>query len=177
LVTFLESGDPPRLITLGAMSLGADDAYENASLFVEAVRRAGVRAIIQGWDAGIRRLALPPTIYAAGSLPHTWLLPRCAGIVHHGGFGTTSAGLRAGIPSLIIPHLVDQFYWGRRVHELGVGLKPIQRAKLDAEALAVALQGLTRSADRRAAAARLGEQIRAEDGVANAVRLIEETFG
>ena len=177
LVAFLESGDPPRLITLGAMSLGADDAYENASLFVEAVRRAGVRAIIQGWDAGIRRLALPPTIYAAGSLPHTWLLPRCAGIVHHGGFGTTSAGLSAGIPSLIIPHLVDQFYWGRRVHELGVGLKPIQRAKLDAEALAVALQGLTRSADRRAAAARLGEQIRAEDGVANAVRLIEETFG
>jgi UDP:flavonoid glycosyltransferase YjiC (YdhE family) len=122
------------------------------------------------------QLTLPPAIYAAGSLPHNWLLPRCAGVVHHGGFGTTSAGLRAGIPALIIPHLVDQFYWAQRVHELEAGPPPIRRPKLDVQALAAALGELARDGEMRAAAAALGEQIRAEDGVTEAVRVIEDVM-
>ena len=92
LLAFLDNGSPPLLVSLGVMSLGDDDARESASLFVEAIQQAGVRAIVQGWDAGLKQLTLPPGIYAARALPHSWLLPRCAGIVHHGGFGTTSAG-------------------------------------------------------------------------------------
>jgi UDP:flavonoid glycosyltransferase YjiC (YdhE family) len=177
LLAFIESGEPPLVISLGAMSLGSDDALESAALFVDAIRQAGVRAIIQGWEAGMKQLALPETIYAAGSLPHSWLLPRSAGVIHHGGFGTTSAGLRAGIPALVIPHLIDQFYWGQRIYELGVGPRPIPRAKLDAQGLAAALAELAHNARLRVAASRLGEQVRAEHGEDNAVRLIEETFG
>jgi len=176
LVSFLENGDPPVLISLGAMSLGNGDALESASIFVDAAQQANVRAIIQGWEAGIRQLTLPSSIYAAGSLPHNWLLPQCAGVIHHGGYGTTSAGLRAGIPALVIPHIADQFYWGQRVHELGVGPKPIRRARLDKNGLAVSLDELLRNEELHATASILGEQIRAENGIANAVRLIEEMF-
>jgi sterol 3beta-glucosyltransferase len=176
LFTFLESGEPPILISLGAMSLGSGDALESARLFVDAVQQVGLRAIVQGWETGMKRLIPPPMIYAAGPLPHSWLLPRCTGVVHHGGFGTTSAGLRAGVPALIIPHLVDQFYWGQRVHELGAGPPPIRRAKLDVQGLAAALEELARAGEMHAAAAALGEQIRAEDGVFEAVRLIEDVM-
>lgn len=176
LLTFLNKGEPPVLISLGAMSLGRGDALESASLFVHAIQQADVRAIIQGWETGIEQLTLPPTIYAASSLPHSWLLPQCAGVVHHGGFGTTSAGLRAGVPALVIPHIADQFYWGQQVYELGVGPKPIRRAKLNTEALVVSLDELVRDEKLRATASTIGAQIRFENGVENAIRLIEETF-
>jgi UDP:flavonoid glycosyltransferase YjiC (YdhE family) len=177
LLRFLEEGAPPLLVSLGAMSLGEVDAFETASLFVRAIQQAGVRAIIQGWETAMGQMTLPPGMQAAGALPHDWLLPRCAGVVHHGGFGTTSAGLRAGIPALVIPHLVDQFYWGQRIHELGVGPQAIPRARLEASRLAAALGVLAGDAGYRRVAARLGEQIRAERGVENAVRLFENTFG
>lgn len=177
LLSFLESGEPPVVVSLGAMSLGGSGALETASLFVDAIQQAGVRAIIQGWEEGIGRLALPPTVRAAGALPHRWLLSRAAALVHHGGFGTTAAGFRAGIPSLVIPHIADQFFWGQRVHELGVGPPPIRRANLNPQRLAAALRELVDRDELRAAASLLGEQIRAEKGVDEAVRLIEWTFG
>ncbi len=101
LISFLNEGDPPILVSLGAMSLEDGEALESAALFLEAIKQTGVRAIIQGWEAGIRQLILPPNIFPTGSLPHSWLLPWCAGVVHHGGFGTTSAGLRAGVPAFV----------------------------------------------------------------------------
>ncbi|MGB2895249.1 MAG: glycosyltransferase [Anaerolineales bacterium] len=176
LLAFLGSGEPPIVVSLGAMSLGDDDALEAAGLFVGAIQQAGVRAIIQGWDAGLKQMSTPSTILAAGSMPHSWLLPHSSGIVHHGGFGTTAAGFRAGIPQLVIPHIVDQFYWGQRVHDLGVGLKPIPRTKLDSDGLADALDKLAHNDVLRAEASRIGEQIQSENGVKNAVHLIEETF-
>jgi UDP:flavonoid glycosyltransferase YjiC (YdhE family) len=176
LLSYLENGDPPVLISLGAMSLGDDDALESAKLFVDAIQEVGIRAIIQGWETGIKQLTLPPSVYAPGPLPHSWLLPYCAGIVHHGGYGTTAAGLRAGIPALVIPHIADQFYWGQKIHELGVGPQPIHRTKLDLSGLASSLDQLIRKEEFQTAAFSLGEQIRSENGVKNAVRLIENTF-
>jgi sterol 3beta-glucosyltransferase len=125
----------------------------------------------------MKQLTLPPSIYAAGSLPHSWLMPRCAGVVHHGGYGTTAAGLRAGIPALVIPHIADQFYWGQQVHQLGVGLPFIPRPKLNREKLTAGLIELAHNDHLRAAATALGVKIRAENGVDDAVRLIEEMFG
>ena len=176
LLAFLDNGEPPLLVSLGVMSLGDNDARESASLFVESIQQAGVRAIVQGWEVGMTQLTLPSSIYAAGALPHSWLMPRCAGVVHHGGYGTTAAGLRAGIPALVIPHIADQFYWGQHVHQLGVGLPFIPRPKLNREKLAAALIELAHNDNLRATASTLGERIRAENGVDNAVRLIEETF-
>jgi UDP:flavonoid glycosyltransferase YjiC (YdhE family) len=174
LLDFLENGEPPLLVSLGAMSLGDGDALGSASLFVEALQQAGARAVVQGWEGAMAQLDLPPSIYAAGPLPHSWLLPRAAGVVHHGGFGTTAACLRAGVPQLVVPHIADQFFWGQRVRELGVGPAYIPRPRLTVEKLAAALDELLHDGALRAAATPLGEQIRAEDGVAEAVRLIEE---
>jgi UDP:flavonoid glycosyltransferase YjiC (YdhE family) len=85
--------------------------------------------------------------------------------------------VRAGLPQLAIPHLIDQFYWGQRVHELGVGTAPMARSKLESNKLASALEQVTGDNSIRAVALSLGELIRAEDGVANAVELIEAQFG
>jgi UDP:flavonoid glycosyltransferase YjiC (YdhE family) len=177
LLAFLENGEPPLLVSLGAMSLGDGDALGTTILFVEALQQAGARAVVQGWDEAMAQLDLPASIYAAGPLPHSWLLPRVAGMVHHGGFGTTAACLRAGAPQLVVPHIADQFFWGQRVRELGVGPAYIPRPRLTVEKLAAALDELLHNDDLRAAAGSLGEQVRAEDGVVEGVRLIEEVFG
>lgn len=176
LATFLEAGEPPVVISLGAMALSGDDALEAAQITLEAVTQASVRAIIQGWDEPMKQLTVPPNIFHGGSIPHDWLLPRASGLVHHGGFGTTSAGFRAGIPMLVIPHIIDQFIWGGKVAQLGVGPQPISRPKLKTESMAAAICQMQSPAMRHKAA-ELGAAIRAEpDGVTEAVRLIEETF-
>lgn len=176
LLAFLEAGAPPVVISLGAMSLGDGDAKEIASLFVDGIQRTGIRAIIQGWEVAMRQFNIPPTIYSAGAIPHSWLLPRCAGIVHHGGFGTTAAGLRAGIPALVIPHIADQFFWAKIVHELGVSPQPIKRAQLTTDNLAESLREVAHNDDLRQQAFSLGEQIRTENGVDKAIQLIEQEF-
>lgn len=173
LLAFLEAGEPPVVISLGAMAMSGDDALEAAQMALEALRQAEMRAVIQGWDEPLKKLAVPPTVFHAGSIPHDWLLARAAGLVHHGGFGTTAAGFRAGIPALVIPHIIDQFLWGQKVAELGVGPQSIPRAKLTAVKMAEALHQM-RSPEMRSRAARLGEKICQEDGVKSAVRLIEE---
>jgi sterol 3beta-glucosyltransferase len=172
LIAFLEAGDPPVVISLGAMAIGEEGAQEGARVAIAAVQRTGLRAIVQGWDKPLRGMELPKTIFHGGSLPHSWLLDRAAAIVHHGGFGTTSSGLRAGIPAVVIPHIIDQFIWGQRVYELSAGPKPVPRTKLNAENLAQALDQAVRDENLRRSAASLGEKIRAEDGVGEAVRLI-----
>ncbi len=173
LAVFLEAGEPPVVVSLGAMALSGEDSLEAAQITLAAVKQAGVRAILQGWDEALKQVSIPPTVFHAGSVPHDWLLPRASGLVHHGGFGTTSSGFRAGIPMLVIPHIIDQFIWGAKVAQLGVGPQPISRPKLKVESMAAALRQM-QSPEMRQKAAALGAAIRAEpDGVAVAVRLIE----
>lgn len=174
LLHFLEAGEPPVVVSLGAMSLSGEDTFEAATMTVEALQAVGARAVIQGWDEALAGRALPRTIFYGGSIPHSWLLPQTACLVHHGGFGTTAAGLRAGIPAVVIPQIIDQFIWGRRVHELGAGPQPISRSKLTGERLASALERALGEDEMRDKAAAVGERIRAENGVAAAVSLIEE---
>lgn len=177
LAAFVEAGEPPVVVSLGAMALGSADSLQAAQITIEAVRQAGVRAIIQGWDEAMKQLPLPPSVFHAGSTPHDWLLARAGGLVHHGGFGTTASGFRAGIPMLVVPHIIDQFIWGNKVAQLGVGPQPIPRPKLKAETMAAALRQMG-SPEMRRQAAELGAALRAEsDGVMEAVRLIEEVMG
>jgi UDP:flavonoid glycosyltransferase YjiC (YdhE family) len=107
------------------------------------------------------------------SAPHSWLFPRMAALVHHGGAGTTAAGLNAGVPTVIVPFFGDQPFWGRQIARLGVGRDFIPRRRLNADRLAGAItQAVTDQAMRRRAA-ELAAQIQAEDGIGQAVRLIE----
>lgn len=173
LLAFLEAGEPPLLVTLGSMYLGDGDAQATAALFVESIAQTGTRAIVQGWQADMQRLPLTPGVFGIGALPHDWLMPRCAAVVHHGGFGTTSAGLRAGIPALLIPHVADQYYWGQHLRQLGVSPAPIPLPKLTREGLIAGLAELAHNRELRTKASALGERIRAENGLDNAVDLIE----
>jgi len=105
--------------------------------------------------------------------PHSWLFPRVAAVVHHGGAGTTAAALRAGVPNVIVPYFADQPFWGSRIELLGVGPKPIPRRKLTAGRLAEAIEIAATDEQMRRRSAELARKIRAENGVATAVPLIE----
>lgn len=173
LLEFLEAGTPPLVISLGAMSLSGADTLEAARITLEALKQTHTRAIIQGWNEALKQLTLPEGVFPAGSISHDWLLPRASGIMHHGGFGTTAAGFRAGIPSIVIPHIIDQYLWGNKVAELGVGPNPIARSKLTVPALIAALEKAN-SEEIKEKATVLGERIRLEpDGVETAITLIE----
>jgi len=167
LVTFLADGPPPVYIGFGSMVPQRQAVLTAAVL--DAVRRIGRRAVIAtGWG-GLRPDAAGPGVHVVGSLPHDWLFPQVAAIVHHGGAGTTAAGLRAGRPTVVCPFITDQFFWGRRVAELGVGPRPIPQRKLTADRLANALDTACSDAVISARAAELGKLIRAEKGVDAAV--------
>ncbi len=172
LTSFLENGEPPVVINLGAMALGGRAMQETVNLTIDGLQLSGLRAIIQGWDAVLAGAILPDRIMHVGSLPHTCFLPKAACFVHHGGFGSTAAAFQAGVPAVVIPHIIDQFIWGQKVFELGTGPKPIPRKKLTADGLASALKRTVNDRMMRSKAAELGENIRAERGLENSVRLI-----
>jgi UDP:flavonoid glycosyltransferase YjiC (YdhE family) len=172
----MDAGSPPLIVSLGAMSISGEDAQEAAEITINAFQDAGERAIIQGWDEPLEMMTLPPNIFHAGSIPHEWLLPRSSAIMHHGGFGTTAAAFQAGIPQVVIPHIIDQFIWGQKVHELGVGPQPISRAKLRRETLTQAIGQVLHDETMRMKASTLGQKIRLERGVARAVELITEVI-
>jgi UDP:flavonoid glycosyltransferase YjiC (YdhE family) len=170
LLEFLEAGPAPVYIGFGSMSSRKPE--ETGRLVLEAVRRANQRAVVlSGWG-GLKATDLPKTVMEVEEIPFAWLFPRMAAVVHHGGAGTTSLGLMAGVPSVIIPFFGDQHYWAQRVFDLGVGPVPIVRKKLTADRLTQAIEQCIQDQEMRASAARLGEQIRAEDGVGRAVDVI-----
>jgi sterol 3beta-glucosyltransferase len=170
LTRYIESGPPPVYVGFGSMN--TRDPEKTTHLVLEALNRAEQRGVLlTGWG-GMGKTRLPENVFAVESIPHTWLFPRMAAVVHHGGAGTTGIGLRAGIPNLLVPFAGDQFFWGRRVQALGVGPQPIPRSKLTADKLAGALHAAIHDKPMRARASALGETIRAEGGLARAVEII-----
>ena len=172
LEAFLAAGPPPVYVGFGSMR--GSDPERLGQVVVDALQLAGLRGVVASGWGGIRLPALPDSILQIETAPHDWLFARMSALVHHGGAGTTAAGLRAGKPTVITPFFGDQPYWGKRVHALGAGSHPILSTDLTADALAKALTEVTTSPAIRTAAERLGHAIRAEDGVGEAVRLIED---
>jgi UDP:flavonoid glycosyltransferase YjiC (YdhE family) len=175
LIAFLEDGPPPVCIGFGTQI--DDDPTRTTTIMVEALRRAGRRGILLRTPQAIKGIDLPPAIRAVAAVSHTWLLPRCAAMVHHCAAGTTAAALRAGVPAVPVPHNSDQFSWARRVSELGVGSRPIPRRRLSVQSLEEAIRMVTGNGDVRRRAADLGAAIRQEDGVARAVEFFERYVG
>lgn len=175
LLDFLQAGERPIAVSLGVMSTSGRKAKESAQIVLDAARKANVRAILQGWDnALLASLDIPAGVYCAGAMPHDWLFAQVSAVVHHGGFGTTAAALRSGVPAIIIPHIIDQYAWGQRVFELGAGPKFISRGNLTSERLAAAIEQSLKDLRLHSRAAQLGETICHEpDGVLQAVKIIE----
>ena len=173
LVRFLEAGDPPVYVGFGSMMMKNPRATLDAVL--GAVASAGCRAVISAGWGGMRADTLPPNVFAIDEAPHDWLFPRMAAVVHHGGAGTTGATLRAGKPSVVVPFLLDQFFWGARLKAIGVAPPTIPHRKLTAAKLGAALKIVLTDDAMRARAMALGEGVRAEDGIGRAVAMIEGT--
>lgn len=172
LLDFLQNGSPPVYIGFGSMR--SRNPEETADIVLQAIALTGQRAILQSGWGGLSKSDLPNTVLMVDSIPHSWLFPRMAALVHHGGAGTTAAGLRAGVPSILIPFFGDQPFWGQRVAELGVGPNPIPRKQLTAQRLAEAISTAITDGSMRQRAACLGAKIQAEDGIGNAVAIVNE---
>lgn len=171
LEAFIAAGSKPICIGFGSMSQTTPE--QTTRLVVDAVVKSGQRAILlSGWG-GLTAKDLPKTIFQSDNIPHAWLYPRMRAVVHHGGAGTTAAAFRAGVPAVVVPFHGDQFYWAKLVSELGVGPRGIKRTQLTADRLAAALRIAATDAEMAERAQRLGERIRAEDGVGRAVAAME----
>lgn len=171
LLEFLRAGPPPVYVGFG--SIAGRDPARTAETVVQALERAGQRGVLStGWG-GLEAARLPNTVFKLDAAPHDALFPHMAAVVHHGGAGTTAAGLRAGKPSVVCPFFGDQPFWGERVAALGVGPEPIPQHKLSPEGLGAAIRRAVTDTEMARRAYRLGVKLRAEDGVGNAVRFIE----
>lgn len=167
---FLDDGPPP--IAIGFSSHVARDGDRLARAVIDGVGQAGLRAVVLGGYGALARVEPAAHLCPVRSVPHAWLFPRVAAVVHHGGSGSTAEALRAGVPNMAVPFGYDQPMWGARLAVLGVGPDPIAASELTAGALAAALRRLTTDAGMRARAVAVGECLRSEDGVARAVAAV-----
>ncbi|MEU6479810.1 nucleotide disphospho-sugar-binding domain-containing protein [Streptomyces sp. NPDC047017] len=171
LMRFLDDGPAPVFASFGSVGLLSD-----IPLFVEAAAAAGVRLVTtvpRGFGTAPGRIGA--TAYAVDEVPHAWLLPRTAGVVHHGGAGTTTTALRAGVPSTAVPHQFDQHYYARRLALLGVGPAPAPRRELDSAGLARMMTAMTRApeaAEYRQRAIRTSVEAARERGTEEAMRVL-----
>ncbi|KAG0330632.1 Sterol 3-beta-glucosyltransferase [Podila horticola] len=184
LVAFLKADPKNKPVYIGFGSMVVPDPDGMTRIIIEAVVKSGVRAIIsKGWSDRLTTLedgttpvpkkseeiVIPPSVFMLKSVPHDWLFPQLAGCVHHGGAGTAAAGLRAGIPTVIKPFFGDQYFWGQRLEEAGVG---VWCHDLTVKKLTTALVTITTDERMIKKAHAIGEKIRCEDGVGNAVQYL-----
>jgi UDP:flavonoid glycosyltransferase YjiC (YdhE family) len=173
---FLDAGPPPVFVGFGSMP----DANRVAttSAILEAARSLGCRALVgKGW-ARLGEGSLPSGVMAVGDVPHELLFPRVAAVVHHGGAGTTAVAARAGVPQVIVPHIpADQWFWGYRVQDAGLGPAPIARAKLDASTLASALSVCLSNGAMKERAREVGRSTSQRNGTRDAVKILEAEIG
>ncbi|KAF8411620.1 hypothetical protein HHK36_004177 [Tetracentron sinense] len=171
---WIQKGPKPLYIGFGSMPL--EDAKKTTDIILKALKDTGQRGIIdRGWgDLGILP-EVPDNVFLLEDCPHDWLFPHCSAVVHHGGAGTTATGLRAGCPTTIVPFFGDQFFWGDRVHQIGLGPAPIPISELSIEALANAIRFMLQP-EVKSQAMELGKKIENEDGVAAAVDAFHRHF-
>lgn len=139
LATFLEAGPPPVYIGFG--SIVVDDPDAMTRLIFGAVKQSGQRALVsKGWGGlGSDSLEIPDDIFMLGNVPHDWLFNHVSCVVHHGGAGTTAAGIAAGKPTVVVPFFGDQPFWGSMVAKAGAGPEPIPYKQLTSDKLAAAI--------------------------------------
>lgn len=178
LAKFLIEGDKPIILALGAMSFESSSDKAKLDMFVHAFQKTGKRAIIQGFQKTLENYTLPDTMIACGSVPHSWLFKQGYAAIHHCGFGTSAAAMIYGIPSVPIPHVLDQAGFAKQMYQLGVSVKPIPARNLTEEGLIAAIMELDKhyeAIDRKVK--ELSFKLRNENGLKTAVGLIEKVCG
>jgi len=173
LESFLATDRP--VIYLGFGSMTDHQPEKTTEKIIRAVKSTGIRLILsKGWAGlGHQELANHPEIKLIGGVDHHKLFPRLSGVIHHGGAGTTGTAARAGVPQLIVPHLMDQYYWGRQIQQLGLGPKPVRKNFFSEKNLINSLNELKNNKEYREQAKRVSEKILLKDGTAELCQIIE----
>ncbi|KAI0169901.1 glycosyltransferase family 1 protein [Hypoxylon sp. FL1284] len=163
LAAFLEAGPPPVYIGFG--SIVVDDPNGLTRMIFDAVAETGVRALVsKGWGGlGADSVGIPEGVFMLGNVPHDWLFQHVSAVCHHGGAGTTAAGINAGKPTIVVPFFGDQPFWGAMVARAGAGPAPIPYKKLTGEGLAESIRTAMKP-ETQERARELGAKIREEKG-------------
>ncbi|GAA1937866.1 glycosyltransferase [Streptomyces durmitorensis] len=169
LLDFLDAGPPP--VVAGFGSFVTADAERLSTLLAAAMRRAKVRGIIQAGWSGLH--AENDDLITVQEVPHAWLFPQTAAVVHHAGAGTTAAALRAGVPSVPVPVQLDQHFWAARLHTLGAAPRPQRYQHLTAQHLSQAITTAVHSPAFRARARDIAAALAQEDGASQVLTAIE----
>ncbi|KAK7520486.1 uncharacterized protein IWZ02DRAFT_265520 [Phyllosticta citriasiana] len=151
LAAFLEAGPPPVYIGFG--SIVVDDPNAMTAMIFEAIKKLGVRALVsKGWGGlGADELGIPEGVFMLGNVPHDWLFKHVSCVVHHGGAGTTAAGIACGKPTVVVPFFGDQPFWGAMVAKAGAGPMPTPYKHLTADKLAESIQEALKPSSRERA--------------------------
>ena len=177
LKSFVESGEKPVILALGAMSFEAEADRNKLDMFVRAFQKTGCRAIIQGFQKTLKDYDLPDTMIAVGSVPHSWLFRNAKFVIHHCGFGTTAATMIYGVPSIPVPHVLDQLGFAMQLEKKNVATKHIKAKDLSEQTITEAIEEMNVNyADKKRNAESISGKIATENGVAEAVRLIESVM-
>jgi len=177
LAAFLASGEKPILLALGAMSFEDKSEKEKLDMFVNAFRKAGYRAIIQGFQKTLQNYELPKTMTACGSVPHSYLFKQCAFVIHHCGFGTAAATMIHGIPSVPVPHVLDQMGFAMQLYDNNVATKPLKSKDLSEDSIYSAIVEMQSTyEEKKRNAENISARIKEEGGVEEAVRLIQKVM-
>jgi len=168
---FIQNGGKPIFISFGSAGWSEEDNISLLKILFEVVQRVGVRAIILNTE--IYSGKIPDNIYLVQEIPFDWLFDHVSCVVHHCGLGTTAEVLKVGLPSIPVPHMIDQFAWAGRIHSLGVATQPIPRKDLTVGKLSKAISEALENAEMQENARKLGKKIRKETGLKDAVIAIQ----
>ena len=178
LEAFLASGEKPVVLALGAMSFEAEADRKKLDMFVNAFSKTGCRAIIQGFQKTLQDYELPDSMIAVGSVPHSWLFRHAKFVIHHCGFGTTAATMIYGVPSIPVPHVLDQLGFAMQLEKKDVAVKPVKAKDLSEETIINAINEMNSTyAVKQRNAESISEKIHTENGLDEAVRLIGKVVG
>lgn len=172
LAEFLAAGAPPVFVGFG--STATSKGAELSRIVADAAIRADVRIVMQsGWS---RLESSDERILTVGAVPYEWLFPRMSAVIHHAGAGTTAATLRAGVPSIPVPGIMDQPYWSARLVDLGAAPAWRRRRDLDVDWLAGAIRAVVDDRRYRDRARELSASLSAEDGIAAATAILQRAL-
>ncbi|MGW7486210.1 glycosyltransferase [Streptomyces sp. NPDC054786] len=173
LADFLQAGPPPVFVGFGSMAPG--DPERLGRLLGRALRLAGVRGVVQSSWAGLS--VEGDDVLTVGEVPHAQLFPQMAAVIHHAGAGTTAAGLRAGVPAVPVPMMLDQPFWASRLTSLGVSPCRLPFQRLTAENLAAAVRKAVHDPRYRHRARQVSALLGTEDGAGRVLTAVEQLAG
>ena len=171
---FLAKGPAPVYFGFGSMSTREQE--DLVALIQVSLKLTGQRGILSGFRFEESRFTNSDSWIFVREAPHAQLFTRLTAVVHHGGSGTTATAAMAGVPQIIVPHILDQYYWGEKVYRCGLGPKPIRRYQLTAERLADAINQTVCGQRYYEHASRVAEEIKQQDSQRLAAEYLEKTY-